>query len=88
VIDWIAYPEQNYGYNGNYQTFIAPQDGEYMIELRGAAGAGGITYIGKGGYTKGVLNLRAGDELYVYVGGTSFNGGGLGRYSNDNTTYA
>jgi hypothetical protein len=34
VIDWIAYPEENYGYNGGYQTFIAPQDGNYLIELR------------------------------------------------------
>jgi hypothetical protein len=26
VIDWIEVPEQNYGYKGEVQTFVAPQD--------------------------------------------------------------
>jgi hypothetical protein len=26
VIDWIEVPEQNYGANGDYQIFVAPQD--------------------------------------------------------------
>jgi hypothetical protein len=26
VIDWIGVPEQNYGANGDYQIFVAPQD--------------------------------------------------------------
>jgi hypothetical protein len=68
-IDWIAYPEQNYGYNGDYQTFIAPQDGDYVIELRGAGGrfnGNNNGSQGKGAYTKGAIALKAGDVLYLY----------------------
>jgi hypothetical protein len=39
LVDRIQMPDQSYGYNGSYQTFIAPQDGDYLIELRGAQGA-------------------------------------------------
>jgi hypothetical protein len=79
LVDRIEYPDSNYGYNGDYQTFIAPQNGKYQIELWGAGAFDG----GKGAYTKGTLALRAGDMLYLYVGqnagytanGVAFNGG-------------
>jgi hypothetical protein len=62
-------PEQDYGYNGGYQTFIAPRDGEYQIELRGAQG-GDDSMVGyKGAYTKGTLSLASGEVLYIYIGG-------------------
>ena len=53
--------------------FIPPLNGYYKIELWGARG-GNITrvettyYGGSGGYTSGIINLKATDKLYFYVG--------------------
>jgi len=62
-----------YDYTGNYETFTAPVNGVYKIELWGAQGGGSG---GAGGYTSGYLNLISEDEFYVYVGSTTSNGTG------------
>jgi hypothetical protein len=74
-----------YGYTGDYQTFIAPVSGTYKIELWGAQGGDYYTILGgRGGYTSGNINLIKGSTLYIYVGGYpkanneigGYNGGG------------
>lgn len=70
----------DFDYTGDYQTFTVPADGYYEIELWGAQGGG--EYGGKGAYTKGIIYLNKGENLYIYVGNnpnigeTAFNGGG------------
>lgn len=67
-----------------FHTFIANRSGFYRIELWGAGGGNWSTARkgGNGGYTTGVVELNAGEQLYVYVGGTAngryggYNGGG------------
>ncbi len=86
----------DYTYTGDYQEFVAPYTGEYKLEVWGAGGggqhqAGSAGVGGLGGYSKGLINLRKGDKLYIYVGGegktcitagctasATFNGGGSG----------
>ena len=86
----------DYVYTGDYQEFVAPYTGEYKLEVWGAGGggqhqAGSAGVGGLGGYSKGLINLRKGDKLYIYVGGegktcvtagctasATFNGGGSG----------
>ncbi|MDR2063699.1 MAG: IPT/TIG domain-containing protein [Candidatus Nomurabacteria bacterium] len=82
----------NYTYNGTNgadgspQTFIAPTDGDYQIELWGAQG-NNATNGAKGGYTKGTISLNAGDTLYFHVGAQGvgavggYNGGASGGLS-------
>ena len=53
----------NYGYTGNVQTFTAPVDGTYQLEVWGAQGGGillenGATG-GLGGYSSGTVSLTA-----------------------------
>jgi hypothetical protein len=67
----------NYVYLGNYKTFIAPLTGTYTFEAWGASGGGSLdqtvgSHAGLGGYTKGNINLNAGEKIYVYVGGSGF----------------
>ncbi len=68
-----------YFYTGDVQTFVAPRDGYYNIELWGAQG--GNTTLpalkgtgGKGAYTSGNIYLNQGDTLYIYVGGKGTDG--------------
>ena len=64
----------NYSYTGDVQEFTAPRDGTYKFEVWGAAGGksrknGTIAGTpGKGGYSKGTIELNANDKFYVYVG--------------------
>lgn len=94
----------SFNYTGAYQTFTAPAKGIYKLECWGAQGGTySETYTGgKGGYSKGVINLEKGDVLYVYVGGQpdpntsstrdnpalgGFNGGGTSKtYSYSSAT--
>jgi hypothetical protein len=79
---------QTYTFTGAAETFTAPYNGTYLLEVWGAgarfAHDNDATIYGKGGYSSGKIALTAGDELYVYVGerpaGTvqPFNGGGKG----------
>lgn len=72
-----------FSYTGNYQTYIAPETGNYTIECLGASG---YNNSGKGAYTSGVLSLEKNQQIYIYVGegnkssGTTYNGGGSGCY--------
>jgi hypothetical protein len=78
----------NYVYTGAAQSFTAPKDGTYQLEVWGAGGATVTTYTlktvqsGNGGYAGGEYYLTAGETLYVYVGKAGstriggWNGGG------------
>lgn len=76
----------NYKYNGSFQTFKAPKDGTYKIELWGAAGGNADNIAaGLGAYTKGEITLKKDEKLYLYLGEQgsktnyeSFGGGGSG----------
>ena len=69
----------NYQYSDNSQEFTAPYDGDYYVELWGAAG----NYypqemqdqVGKGAYTAGKITLNEGDKLYIYTGQNSIESG-------------
>ena len=77
-------------YTGNVQEYTVPKDGYYLIELWGAQGGGSSPCAqgGKGGYTRGYINLNKGEKLYIYVGSQAtfidgtytngYNGGGSG----------
>ena len=69
-----------YEYTGTPQTFIAPLDGDYKIELWGASGEGSAY----GAYTSGTINLKKGEVLYVYVG-KKYNSGGNKEVFNNGT---
>ena len=85
----------NYDYTGQYQTFTAPSNGQYIVELWGAEGnapTGSRTYGGKGAYTYGILDLQKNEKLYIYVGqhltsygSASWNGGSTAGTSSDTT---
>jgi hypothetical protein len=84
-------PICDYTYTGSSQTFTAPSDGYYQFEAWG----GGIDppntgyTFSKGSYTSGTILLKAGQNIYVYVGQTtqfrgqrnSYNGGASGYHS-------
>ena len=75
----------DYSFTGEYQTFVAPKNGKYLVELWGAQGGSNG---GKGAYTKGLLRLEADEKVYVYVGQQptaatgGWNGGGSSSTGN------
>ena len=89
-----------FDYTGDYQMFTAPANGTYKVQLWGAQGGASrennvISTVrpgGYGAYTAGLIELRKGQKLYVYVGGKGvdgvksgyatggYNGGGRGDY--------
>lgn len=63
--------EYAFSYTGSEQTFTAPANGNYQLQVWGAQGGSyDTTYAqgGAGGYSKGTIKLKKGDTLYVYVG--------------------
>ncbi len=70
-----AQKEFSYAYTGSVQTFTAPADGVYQLQVWGAQGGyrSSTKYGGKGGYSTGNITLTKGDTLYVYVGGAGGN---------------
>ena len=60
----------NYDYTGGEQTFIAPENAIYQIELWGAQGATDSSSYpgGYGGYSTGQIRLEQNEKLYIYVG--------------------
>ena len=65
---------EDYDYTGTAQEFVVPFTGQYKLEVWGAGGGGqhqaGYSGIGGlGGYSQGLINLKKGDVLYIYVGG-------------------
>ena len=87
-----------YSYLGTYQTFVAPKDATYKLEVWGAYSVYGAY---GGGYTVGEIDLVRGQTIYIAVGGAGgqgepsggsgaagvggWNGGGNG--SNGSGTY-
>lgn len=69
-----------FGYTGGIQTFTAPMNGIYYLQVIGARGGTCMNYNtatqGLGGYGNGYVKLNAGDVLYICVGGKGTNGGG------------
>lgn len=87
-----------YSYTGAAQTFTAPCEGNYKVELWGAQGGTsrrGSKIGGYGGYTAGTLSVAKNSAFYVYVGqvGTynsgynSYNGGGYGGETTGEAKY-
>lgn len=80
-----------FNFTGDVQTFRAPKKGTYRVELWGAQGGNANASMGRGAYTSGLIELNAGETIYVYVGGAGtapikdratytggYNGGGNG----------
>ena len=81
----------SFDYTGSEQTYIAPVDGYYNLEVWGAQGDV-VADTGFGGYSAGNVKLNKGDTLYVVVGQKGqysgiggYNGGGRGSTNNDST---
>lgn len=79
--------EKYFNYTGDVQTFTAPVDGEYTLEVGGAQGGGENGTAGAlGGVSTGKVNLKKGQTLTINVGGKGsydiitggYNGGGSG----------
>ncbi|MCG5644531.1 glycine-rich protein, partial [Flavobacteriaceae bacterium LSUCC0859] len=62
----------DFPYTGTYST-VTLQPGNYKLEVWGAEGGinttNGSSVSGKGGYSKGTLNLNASTIAYIFVGG-------------------
>ena len=91
VTFYAIYYQSEYNYTGTVQTFTAPVDGWYKVQLWGAAGGDdgdhhGWRQGGKGGYVEAEIKLEAEQKIYVYIGapgmdnvtatGAGYNGGG------------
>ena len=68
------------------QTFTAPVNGDYKLEVWGAQGCYWNTVPGgKGGYARGTYSINKEQNIYIAVGGegqsSSWNGGGRGASS-------
>lgn len=83
--------ELDFYYTGDIQTFTAPENGTYTLEVWGAQGGSPSNDVhgGYGGYSVGDIYLNEGDTIYICVGGAggnestdpaAYNGGGLANY--------
>lgn len=79
VTFYAIYYRTDYAFTGDVQTFTAPVDGWYQVQLWGADGGALPDQVGgKGGYTRCYVHLKAKDYIYVFVGGS-----GVGLTSNE-----
>ncbi|MBR1875174.1 hypothetical protein IJ798_02240, partial [Candidatus Saccharibacteria bacterium] len=94
---WVKNTPYAYDYTGGEQTFTAPCNGYYKLEVWGAQGGDTKYYVGgKGGYSIGSKYLAKTTRLFVYAGGMGgsseigkvgafanggYNGGGNGIYN-------
>ena len=71
-----------FDYTGEPQLFTAPIDGVYKLEVWGAQG-GNRAYNrgGRGAYATGNLHMKAGESVWVYVGGSGDTGGKAGGWN-------
>ena len=62
--------EWAFDYTGGEQTFTAPVNGTYKLEVWGAQGGTDSNnyHGGYGGYSSGTMNLSTSDKIYIYVG--------------------
>ena len=89
AVSWLKFETiaGEFQYTGSVQTFTAPVDGYYMLEVWGAQGGDSIAdgkVVGTGlagGYSKGNVHLTAGQTIYISVGGK----GGSPTISKDST---
>ena len=91
-----AFSTTKYDYTGGEQTFIAPNDGYYKLEVWGAQGGAGVkdgTVMydgGYGGYAKANVHLNLNNKLYINIGGkgndaTDGKEGAIGGYNGGGT---
>ena len=86
---WVKSTAYAYDYTGGEQTFTAPCNGYYKLEVWGASGGdAGSERGGYGAYSTGITNLSKNNLVYINVGEggesnlevtrgrTSYNGGG------------
>lgn len=79
--------EKYYNYTGDVQSFTAPFDGSYLLEVAGAQGgrekdtAGGL-----GGSSSGKVKLKKGQTIYIYVGGAGSSNNTNGGYNGGGST--
>ena len=79
VTFYAVYYKTDFAFTKSVQTFTAPVDGWYQVQLWGADGGALSGYVGgKGGYTRCYVHLNARDYIYVFVGGS-----GVGLTSNE-----
>lgn len=87
----------NFAYTGRVQTFTAPYDEKYKVEVWGASGGTVLSKYtgGNGGYSVGEVSLSTNEKLYIAVGGSGasteeeqhksadggWNGGSVGYYN-------
>lgn len=75
-----------YDYTGGEQTFTAPVNGYYKLEVWGGQG-GSVTYSsttyrgGYGGYSVGLIYLKNNENIYINSGGTGNGGISSSSYS-------
>ncbi|GMQ55937.1 hypothetical protein AN1V17_03290 [Vallitalea sediminicola] len=99
--EFVPGTTNTFNYTGSEQRYVVPHDGKYILEVYGAEGGGqrlsGNNNSGPGGlggYSKGEIDLKKGEILYLYVGGHGnssthgtayggYNGGGSGYASNE-----
>ncbi len=69
---------ETFNFTGGMQTFTVSVTGYYNIELYGASGGNSNTAAGygRGGKVAGTIYLKAGDVLYIFVGGVGKEGVG------------
>lgn len=80
-----------YSYTGNTQSFSAPCDGNYKMELWGASGGSNRSSDspGLGGYVSGNININSNDTFYIQVGNkgnTAIGGAATPAYNGGGTT--
>lgn len=74
-INQYSVVEKYFNYTGSVQTFTAPADGEYLLEVAGAQGGmsmedgANITQGGLGGIATGNYHMKKGQIIYIAVGG-------------------
>jgi hypothetical protein len=83
--DHAARAAKTFHYTGREQAFLVPKGVRQInVVMRGAAGGG--KFGGRGGRVHGVIRVRPGEILFVFVGGQAssptggFNGGATGGY--------
>ena len=83
----ISNPDPNsiydFDYTGAVQEFVVPETGIYKLQVWGAQGGyRRASYNGgKGGYSEGIIELKEGETIYVFVGGSGNTGGTDGGFN-------
>ncbi len=66
----------NFNYTGTVQAWTVPRNGYYKLEAWGAQGWTVLDGVGGcGGYAAGNIRLTKGQVLYIFIGGSGYNGG-------------